>query len=43
VADSGVEDLDTDLVGPGGRYLDLLDAELLAGLPGDGGLALDDL
>lgn len=43
MADSGVEDLDPNLVGLGGRDLDLLDAELLARLPRDGGLALDNL
>jgi hypothetical protein len=43
VADTGVVDLDADLVGLGGSDLDVLDAEVLAGLPGDGGLAGDGL
>lgn len=38
MADTGVVDLDADLVGPRRRDFDVLDAELLAGLPGNGGL-----
>lgn len=40
VADTGVVDLDAHLVGLGGSDLDVLDGEVLAGLPGDGGLSL---
>ena len=43
VADAGVVDLDAHLVGPRRQYLDVLVAELLAGAPGDGGLAGDGL
>lgn len=38
VADAGVVDLDADLVGLGGSNLNVLDGEVLAGLPGDGSL-----
>lgn len=38
VANTGVVDLDTDFVGFGGSDLDVLDAKVLAGLPGDGSL-----
>ena len=43
VAHSGVVDLNADLVRLGRRDLDILDAQLLAGLPGDGGLASNRL
>lgn len=43
MADSRVEDLDAHLVGLGRRHLDVLDAEILAGFPGHGGLASDGL
>lgn len=43
VADTGVVDLDADLVGLGRGDLDILDGQLLTGLPGDGGLASDGL
>lgn len=43
VADTGVVDLDADFVGAGRKHLNVLDAQLLAGLPGDGGLASDRL
>lgn len=43
MADTGVVDLDPDLVGLGRRHLDVLVAELLAGAPGDGRLASDGL
>src|SRR5689334_19055813 len=43
VADARVVDLDAHLVGPRRRHLDVLIAELLAGAPGDGGLAGDGL
>ena len=43
MADTGVKDLNTDLVGLGRRDLDILDGEVLASLPGDGGLAGDGL
>ena len=43
VADTGVVDLDPDLARLGRRDLDVLDAQLLAGLPGDGGFASDGL
>lgn len=38
VADTGVVDLDADLVGFGSSDLDVLDAQVLASLPGDGSL-----
>ena len=38
VADTGVVDLNADLVGPGGSDLDILDGEVLASFPGNGGL-----
>ena len=38
VADTSVVDLDADLVGPGGRDLDILNGEVLAGFPGNCGL-----
>lgn len=38
VADTGVVDLNADLVGPGGPNLDILNGEVLAGFPGNGGL-----
>lgn len=38
VADTGVVDLDADLVGLWGSDLDVLDGEVLASLPGDGSL-----
>lgn len=43
VAHAGRVDLDADLVGLGRRHLDVLDAQLLASLPGNGGLAGDSL
>ena len=43
VADTGVVDLDADLVGLGRRNLDVLNAQLLASLPGNGSLAGDGL
>ena len=43
VADTSVVDLNADLVSLGGRDLNILNAELLASLPGDGGLAGDGL
>lgn len=43
MADTSVVDLDADLVGLGRSNLDVLDAQRLAGLPGDGGLAGDGL
>ena len=43
MADARVVDLDAHLVGPRRRYLDVFVAELLAGAPGDGGLAGDGL
>lgn len=43
VADTGVLDLDSDLVGLGRSHLNVLIAELLAGAPGDGSLASDGL
>ena len=43
VADARVVDLDAHLVGFGRGDLDLLDAEVLAGLPGHGGQAGDGL
>lgn len=38
VADTGVVDLNADFVGFGGSDLDVFDGEVLASLPGDGGL-----
>lgn len=38
VADSSVVDLNADLVGSWGQDFDVLDGEVLAGFPGDGGL-----
>lgn len=38
MADTGVVDLDADLVGLWGRNLDVFDGEVLASLPGDGSL-----
>ena len=38
VADTGVVDLNADLVGPGGSDLDILNGEVLASFPGNGGL-----
>jgi hypothetical protein len=43
VADAGIMDLDAHLVRLGRCYLDVLIAKLLAGAPGDGGLAGDGL
>lgn len=43
VADTGVLDLNADLVGLGGSNLDILIAEWLASFPGDGSLASDGL
>lgn len=43
VADTGGVDLNADLVGLGRSDLDVLDAQLLAGLPGNGSLAGDGL
>lgn len=43
MADAGVADLDADLMGLGRRHLDILNAELLAGAPGNGRLAGDGL
>lgn len=43
MTDSSVVDLDTNFVGLGRRNLNLFDAQGLASLPGDGGLALDGL
>ena len=43
VADAGVVDLDSHLVGLGRGNLDILDAELLASFPGDSCLAGDGL
>lgn len=43
VAHTGVIDLDSDLVGLGRGHFDILDAKLLAGLPGDSRLAGDGL
>lgn len=39
MADTGVIDLDADLMGLGHTDLDVLDAEVLASLPGNGGLS----
>lgn len=38
VANSSVVDLNADLVGSWGQDFDVLDGEVLAGFPGDGGL-----
>lgn len=38
VADTGVVDLNADLMGPRGKNLDILDGKVLAGFPGDCGL-----
>ena len=38
VADTGVVDLNADLVGPGVSDLDILNGEVLASFPGNGGL-----
>lgn len=43
VADSGVVNLNADLVSPGRRDLYVLNGELLAGFPRDGSLAGDRL
>ena len=43
VADTSVVDLDTDFMGLRRGDLDVLDGQLLAGLPGDGGLAGNSL
>lgn len=43
VANTSVVNLDADLVGSGREDLDVLNAEGLAGSPGDGGLAGDGL
>ena len=43
VADTGILDLDADLMGLWGCNLDILVAELLASLPGNGSLASDGL
>lgn len=43
VADTGVLDLNSDLVGLGRSHLNVLITELLAGAPGDGSLASDGL
>lgn len=43
VADASVVDFDPDLMGLGRGDLDILDAELLAGFPGDSCLACDGL
>jgi len=43
MADTGVVDLNADLASLGGSNLNVLDAEVLACLPGDGGLAGDGL
>jgi hypothetical protein len=43
VADTGVVDLNADLVGFWRSDLDVLDAEVLGGIPGHGGLASDGL
>lgn len=40
VADTGVVDLDPDLMSFGRGNFDILDDEVLAGLPGDGGLSI---
>jgi hypothetical protein len=38
VADTGVVNLNADLVGPGWEDFDIFDGEVLAGFPGNGGL-----
>lgn len=43
VADARVVDLDADFAGARGEDFDVLVAEVLAGAPGDGGLAGDGL
>lgn len=43
MADTSVVDLDADLVGPGRKNFDILKAQRLAGLPGNGGLARNGL
>lgn len=43
MADTSVVNLNTDFVGLRRCNLDLLNAQVFAGLPGDGGLALDGL
>ena len=43
MADTSVMNLDADFVGLGRSNLDILDAQRLASLPGDGGLAGDGL
>jgi hypothetical protein len=43
VANASVVDLDTDFVSLRRSDLDVLNGEVLAGLPGDGGLAGDSL
>lgn len=43
VTDTGVVNFDADLVGLGRGDFDILDAQGLTGLPGDGSLASDDL
>jgi hypothetical protein len=40
MADTSVEDLDTDLMGLGRRDLDVFDGERLTGFPRDSGLAM---
>lgn len=43
MADARVVDLDADFAGARGEDFDVLVAEVLAGAPGDGGLAGDGL
>ena len=43
MANTSVVNLNADLMGLGGSHLDVLNGEVLAGLPGDGGLAGDGL
>jgi hypothetical protein len=43
MADTGIVDLDSHLVSLGRSHLNILDGEVLAGLPGHGGLAGDGL
>lgn len=43
MADTCVVDLDTDFVGLWGSDLNVFNGQVLAGLPGDGGLASDGL
>lgn len=43
VADTSVVDLDTDFVSLGRSDLNILNGEVLAGFPGNGGLASDGL